>query len=35
MNLRHFENTARQSFWVVHIEAWRQSGLDRTNYCRQ
>lgn len=35
MNLRHFENKARQSFWLVHIEAWRQSGLDRTNYCRQ
>lgn len=35
MNLRHFENTARQSWWRVHIEAWRQSGLDRTNYCRR
>lgn len=35
MNLRHFENKARQSFWAVHIEAWRQSGLTRTNYCRQ
>lgn len=35
MNLRHFENTARQSWWRVHVEAWRQSGLDRTNYCRQ
>jgi len=35
MNLRHFENRARQSWWLVHIEAWRQSGLDRTNYCRQ
>lgn len=35
MNLRHFENAARQSWWLVHIEAWRQSGLDRTNYCRQ
>ncbi|SKA39012.1 IS66-like element accessory protein TnpA [Consotaella salsifontis] len=35
MNLRHFENTARQTWWRVHIDAWRQSGLDRTNYCRQ
>ncbi|MFG1392331.1 IS66-like element accessory protein TnpA [Xanthobacter agilis] len=35
MNLRHFENTARQSWWRVHVEAWRESGLDRTNYCRQ
>jgi len=30
-----FENTARQSWWPVHVEAWRESGLDRTNYCRQ
>jgi hypothetical protein len=34
VNLRHFENTARKSFWVVHVEAWRQSGLARTTYCR-
>lgn len=35
MNLRHFENKARQSFWSVHIEAWQRSGMDRTSYCRQ
>lgn len=35
MNLRHFENTARQSWWVVHIEAWHRSGLSRAAYCRQ
>jgi hypothetical protein len=35
MNLRHFENAPRQSFWMVHIEAWRRSGLTRTEYCRQ
>ncbi|NJM36305.1 MAG: hypothetical protein HC850_18220 [Rhodomicrobium sp.] len=35
MNLRHFENKARQTWWLVHIEAWRQSGLNRTDYCRQ
>ncbi|SCB39824.1 IS66-like element accessory protein TnpA [Rhizobium multihospitium] len=34
MNLRHFENTARQSFWIVHMEGWRRSGLARTTYCR-
>ncbi|WP_040594374.1 IS66 family insertion sequence element accessory protein TnpA, partial [Mesorhizobium metallidurans] len=34
MNLRHFENKARQSYWVVHVEAWRRSGLTRTEYCR-
>ena len=35
MNLRRFENKARQSWWLVHIEAWRQSGLSRAKYCRQ
>ena len=35
MNLRHFENPARRSWWLVHIEAWRQSGLNRTSYCRK
>jgi transposase-like protein len=34
MNLRHFENKARQSYWVVHVEAWQRSGLTRTQYCR-
>jgi transposase-like protein len=32
MNLKHFQNTARQSYWAVHMEAWRQSGLARTAY---
>jgi transposase-like protein len=35
VNLRHFENKARQSWWLIHIEAWRQSGSSLTNYCRQ
>jgi len=35
MNLRHFENTARRSYWAVHIEAWQRSGLTRTEYCRR
>lgn len=34
MNLRHFENKARQSYWVVHVEAWQRSGLTRKAYCR-
>lgn len=34
MNLRHFKNKARQSYWVVHVEAWQRSGLTRTEYCR-
>jgi len=29
MGSRHFENKARQSFWLVHIEAWRRSGLSQ------
>ena len=35
MRSRHFENKARQSFWLVHIEAWRRSGLSQTVYCRK
>lgn len=35
MNLKHFQNKARRSFWSVHIQAWQQSGLTRTEYCRQ
>ena len=33
--MRRFENKARQSWWLIHIEAWRQSGLSRAKYCRQ
>ena len=32
------KQTARQSdhkFWRVHIEAWRNSGLTQSEYCRQ
>ncbi len=35
MGSRHFENKARQSFWLVHIEAWRHSGLSQTLYCQK
>ena len=35
MTLRRFENKARQSWWLIHIEAWRQSGLSRAKHCRQ
>jgi hypothetical protein len=35
VTLRHFENKARRSFWLVHIEAWLRSGVTRTEYCRQ
>lgn len=34
MDLKRFENTAHQSYWSLHIEAWRQSGVSRTRYCR-
>ena len=32
------KHAARQSdhkFWLVHIEAWRKSGLTQSEYCRQ
>ncbi len=35
MTLRRFENKARQSWWLIHIEAWRRSRLSRAKYCRQ
>ena len=35
MTLRRFENKARQSWWLIHIEAWRRSGVSRAKYCRQ
>ncbi|MGO9723375.1 MAG: hypothetical protein ACLPOA_22995 [Methylocella sp.] len=34
MGSRHFENKARQSFWLVHIEAWRRSGLSQTLFVK-
>jgi len=30
---RHYESKARRAFWVVHLEAWRQSGLSKARYC--
>jgi hypothetical protein len=35
VGLRHFQNKAHRSFWSVHVQAWRQSGLTRTEYCRE
>jgi transposase-like protein len=29
----HFENKARRSFWSLHVEAWRRSGVSRAAYC--
>ncbi|PYE85187.1 IS66 family insertion sequence element accessory protein TnpA [Phyllobacterium leguminum] len=26
---------AHSPYWSMHVEAWRQSGLNRTEYCRQ
>jgi len=34
MDLKRFENTAHQTYWSAHVEAWRRSGLSRTRYCR-
>ena len=33
MRLKHYENKARQSYWRIHIDAWRNSGQTRTAYC--
>jgi transposase-like protein len=30
-----FENKARRSFWSVHADALRRSGVSRTEYCRR
>jgi transposase-like protein len=32
---RHFQNKAHRSFWSVHVQAWRQSCLTRTECCRE
>jgi hypothetical protein len=32
---KHFENKARRSWWLVHVEAWRRSGLSQQRYCRE
>lgn len=34
MGQKHFENKARRSFWSIHVEAWRRSGVSRAAYCR-
>ena len=26
---------AHSPYWSLHVEAWHQSGMDRTVYCRQ
>ncbi|WP_027554898.1 transposase [Bradyrhizobium sp. Cp5.3] len=35
MGRKQYENRARRTWWSVHIEAWRRSGLSRRSYCRQ
>ncbi len=32
---KQYENRPRRTWWSVHIEAWRRSGLSRRSYCRQ
>jgi transposase-like protein len=31
---RYFEHRARRAWWATHLEAWRRSGVTRTEYCR-
>ena len=33
MMIRYFEVEARQSFWSVHVEAWRRCKLSKRKYC--
>lgn len=35
MGTEYFKNEALLSFWSVHVEAWRRSGLSKRKYCRQ
>lgn len=35
MGPKHFENKARREWWLLHIEAWRRSGLGIRKYCQQ
>ena len=34
MGARYFEHKARRACWATHLEAWRRSGVTRTEYCR-
>ncbi len=34
MGARYFEHKARRAWWTTHLEAWRRSGVTRTEYCR-
>jgi transposase-like protein len=31
---RYFEHRTRRAWWATHLEAWRRSGVTRTEYCR-
>jgi hypothetical protein len=31
---KHLKDKARRSFWSVHAEAWRRSGVTCAEYCR-
>jgi len=32
---RYFKHKARRAWWATHIDAWRRSGVTRTEYCRE
>lgn len=34
MASKRYQNRGLRTWWAVHIEAWRQSGLSRAAYCR-
>src|SRR6516164_2151440 len=35
MGYRRSWERAHSPYWSVHVEAWRRSGLSRTEYCRR
>src|SRR5262245_237297 len=34
MRTKYFEHKARRAWWAAHLEAWRRSGVTRTEYGR-
>ena len=35
MERERYGNAGRRAWWLVHVEAWRQSGLTQAAYCRK
>ena len=35
IDTRHFTNQQRATFYKEHVQKWRDSGLNKTSYCRE